>query len=250
MTLHDYWLLCHRGQLLDCDLELCRGPEPSGCDRCLGDMAGVGRAGFAFAPAWRGLERSVPPGAARTLQRTGCRLAHVFGSRDGEGREAARRLDHMRGICGAVTHFFAPSESIRERHIEFGLAPHKITHAPYGFDHRPFRQATRTPSDTLRVGFLGSLMVSKAPHLLLEAFQTLSPLSVSLELFGDPVAYHGDDSYRDRLAPLMRAPGIRMRGPVPHDAVPAALASLDVLVVPSPPRRLPRAPDAAGRTTG
>ena len=233
MTLHDYWLLCHRGQLLNCDLEPCRGPEPSGCDKCLGDVAGVGRAGFTFAPAWRGLERSVPHGAARTLQRTGRGLARVFGSRDGSAREAARRLDHMRGICGGVTHFFAPSESIRQRHIEFGLAPETITHAPYGFDHRPFRQTTRTPSDTLRIGFLGSLMVSKAPHVLLEAFQRLAPSSVSLELFGDPVAYHGDDSYRVSLTPLMHAPGIRMRGPVPHDAVPAALASLDVLVVPS-----------------
>ena len=232
-TLHDYWLLCHRGQLLDCDLARCAGPEPSGCRRCVGEEAGAGRAGFAFAPAWRRLERSVPAGAARTLQRTGRRLARVFGSRDESAREATRRLNHMRGICGQVTHFFAPSASIRQRHIEFGIEPDRISHAPYGFDHRPFRQATRTASDTLRVGFLGSLMVSKAPHLLLEAFHRLAPSSASLELFGDPVAYHGDDSYRDRLAPLMRAPGVRRRGPVPHEAVPAALASLDVLVVPS-----------------
>ena len=232
LTLHDYWLLCHRGQLLDCDLEPCAGPEPSGCDRCLGDVAGVGRAGFAFALAWRGLERSVPPGAARTLQRTGRGLAGVFGRRSETAGEATRRLDHMRGICRLVTHFFAPSESIRQRYIEFGLEADKITHAPYGFDNRPFRHA-RTSSDKLRVGFLGSLMVSKAPHVLLEAFQRLAPSSASLQLFGVPVAYHGDDSYRDRLAPLMHTPGVQMRGPLPHDAVPTALASLDVLVVPS-----------------
>ena len=233
LTLHDYWLLCHRGQLLDRDLERCAGPEPVGCDRCLGDVAGVGRAGFAFAPAWRALDRSAPSGAARTLQHTGRGLARLFGSRDESAREAIRRLEHMRGICSLVTHFFAPSESIRARHIEFGIEPNRMTHAPYGFDHRPFRRTTRTTSDTLRFGFLGSLMVSKAPHLLLEAFYTLTPPSVSLELFGDPVAYHGDDSYRARLAPLMDAPGVRVRGAISHDAVPSALASLDVLVVPS-----------------
>ena len=232
-TLHDYWLLCHRGQLLDCDLERCPGPEPSGCDRCLGDAAGVGRAGFAFAPVWRGIQRSLPPSAAQTAQLTGRGLARIFGSRGQSTREAARRLAHMHEICGGVTHYFAPSASLRQRHVDFGIAPDTITHAPYGFDHHPFRDATRTASDTLRVGFLGSLMVSKAPHLLLEAFQTLSPSSASLELFGDPVAYHGDDSYRDRLAPLMRAAGIEARGPVPHEAVPSVLASLDVLVVPS-----------------
>ena len=233
VTLHDYWLLCHRGQLLDCDLQRCAGPEPSGCDRCLGDAAGVGRAGFAFAAAWRGLERAVPPKTARALQTAGRGLARVVGRADASAAEAARHLDHMREICSLVTHFLAPSESIRQRYIEFGIEPDRITRAPCGFDHRPFRLATRTVSDTLRVGFFGSLMVSKAPHLLLEAFRALSPSSASLELFGDPVAYHGDDSYRAQLAPLMRAPGVRSRGTIFHDAVPAALASLDLLVVPS-----------------
>src|SRR5262249_26904568 len=38
-TLHDYWLMCHRGQLLDTDYRLCDGPGPAGCDRCLGSAA-------------------------------------------------------------------------------------------------------------------------------------------------------------------------------------------------------------------
>jgi len=34
-TLHDYWLLCQRGQLLKRDLTLCHGPSPSACRACL-----------------------------------------------------------------------------------------------------------------------------------------------------------------------------------------------------------------------
>ncbi len=35
LTLHDYWLLCQRGQLLKRDLSLCDGPGDSKCRRCL-----------------------------------------------------------------------------------------------------------------------------------------------------------------------------------------------------------------------
>jgi GT2 family glycosyltransferase len=85
----------------------------------------------------------------------------------------------------------------------------------------------------LRLGFLGSLMVSKGPHVLLEALGRLPPGSATVDLFGAYTPYHGDDRYRETLAPLMSRPGVRARGAVPHDRVPEALASIDVLVVPS-----------------
>lgn len=49
MTLHDYWLLCQRGQLLQEDLSLCSGPSASKCRACLapqlvrGRMAALGK---------------------------------------------------------------------------------------------------------------------------------------------------------------------------------------------------------------
>ena len=233
LTLHDYWLLCHRGQLLDCDLERCPGPEPSGCNRCLGDTAGVGRSGFAVATAWRGLERATPPSAARVLQRTGRALARVVGNTDESAREAARRLEHMRAVMAQVTLFLAPSHSTRQRFIDFGIGPERITHAPPGFDHRPFKRVVRTASSILRIGFLGSLMVSKAPHLLLEAFRHLPPDAATLELVGAPAPYHGDDSYGDCLRPLLDQSGVSLRGSVAHNAVPETLAAFDLLAMPS-----------------
>jgi GT2 family glycosyltransferase len=76
-------------------------------------------------------------------------------------------------------------------------------------------------------------MVSKAPHVLLEACRDIMPAEVTVDLIGAHVAYHGDDSCRDRLAPLLAIPGVRHLGPVPHDRIPQALSAIDVLVVPS-----------------
>jgi GT2 family glycosyltransferase len=122
---------------------------------------------------------------------------------------------------------------MRDRFVQFGVAPERITVAGYGFNHASFRRIERTPSTRLRLGFLGSLMVSKAPHVLLDAIGRLPSGAVSVDLFGAYTAYHGDDHYWQQLEPLLKQDGVRAHGAIAHDRVAEALASIDVLVVPS-----------------
>ena len=185
LTLHDYWLACQRGQLLDLDLERCAGPTPRGCARCL----------------------HCGPG------------------------DAQERLRQVREACGHVSRFLALSETLRGVFLDFGLDPARVTLHETGIDHRPFRAApARQPSPVLRLGFVGTLMVSKAPHVLLEA---AAALPVTVTLLGPVAAYHGDDSYRHRLGPLLAQPNVRHLGRITHERMPALLSELDVLVVPS-----------------
>jgi GT2 family glycosyltransferase/glycosyltransferase involved in cell wall biosynthesis len=236
VTLHDYWLLCHRGQLLDVDCRLCDGParkDVSDCGACLGPAAGAGSVEFAGALAVRALERRLP-GPGRLLRRAAQQIAGAVSSDDRAAGQSRRRLAHMREVCEDVTHFFAPSRHMRDQFVRFGVAPERITVAGYGFDHAAFRGiAPRAPSDRLRVGFLGSVMISKGPDVLLRAIAGLPRGSVAVDLYGAHVGYHGDDSFRRRLDPLLDQEGVRLHGPVAHDRVAQALSALDVLVVPS-----------------
>lgn len=238
LTLHDYWLMCHRGQLLDRDYQVCDGPGADGCAACLDATAGMPqtlrRAGRAFPAVARALRRS-SHGVAR-------RGAGLVSSSRVVADQTRRRVEHMRKVCGAVTQFVAPSRAMRDRFIAFGVPPDRLTLRPYGFDRAGFRGVTRTTADRspegsrslrLRLGFLGSVMVSKAPHVLLEAVTHLPRGSVSVDLFGGYAPYHGDDGYRTRLDGLVAQDGVRAHGAIPHDRVAAALASIDVLVVPS-----------------
>ena len=202
-TLHDYWLICHRGQLLNRDLQRCEEP-PEACVSC------VGTTQERLAQRLRGL-----PGAGR-----------VRGP-------MATRAAHMRAMCASVDRFLALSRTLRARFLDFGLDPEHVLYRPHGIDPAPFRGLVRMDAPQLRLGFLGSLMVSKAPHLLLEAVAGLPPGAVTVTLFGDHVPYHGDDRYRAQLAPLLARPGVRHVAHVPHAEVPRALAAVDVLVVPS-----------------
>ena len=134
-TLHDYWLICHRGQLLDVHYRVCEGPEPDGCDVCLGSGGGVGTLGFIGAATARALERRLPAAPARQLRRVVSRLAPIAADAREAGEDARRRLAHMRHVCDDVTHFFAPSRCICERFVQFGVPRERITVAGYGYDH-------------------------------------------------------------------------------------------------------------------
>ena len=227
-TLNDYWLICHRGQLFDLDYERCDGPYPNGCARCIGAAGAAGPRSYRLAGFLRKIERRLPRGAAGALgraaaagQRTGSRLA------DSRAASAAR-LEHMRRMSAAVTQFLAPSNTLRERFLEFGLPAERIVYAPQGIDQSGFAGLQRTSSSHLRFAFMGSLLVSKAPHILIEAFVGLPRGAATLDVFGSFAPYHGDDRYRAQVEPLLSQPDVRVRGPIPHEAVPAALASIDV----------------------
>lgn len=231
-TLNDYWLLCHRGQLLDLDLQRCDGPG-AGCERCIGTAAAVGERGYRLAGAVRAVERHLPAPLARVVGRGARAVAGTFGRRARAAAEGERRARHMRWIAGQVDHLLAPSQTLRRRFLDFGLPADRISHVQQGIDQRPLAGIERVPADRLRIGFLGSMMASKAPHLLLEAFAGLPPGAATLEIYGSFAGYHGDDSYRLRVEPLLRQPGVRHHGAIGRSEVPRALANLDVLVVPS-----------------
>jgi GT2 family glycosyltransferase/glycosyltransferase involved in cell wall biosynthesis len=230
-TLHDFWLMCHRGQLLDVNYRICEGP--TACHACLGAPGGAGAGAFAAASAVRAIERWLPATAASQLRRTANRVGALTALESEADRNAAARLRHVQRLCAQVTTFLAPSRFIRDRFVRFGIDPEQIALSPYGFDTRPFRRIRRTPASRLRLGFVGSLMISKAPHLLLEAVGRLPAGSTSVSLFGASSAYHGDDSYREQLAPLLRSEFVLAHGPVAHERIAEALQSIDVLVVPS-----------------
>ncbi|HVH25123.1 MAG TPA: glycosyltransferase [Vicinamibacterales bacterium] len=250
LTLHDYWLICHRGQFLDVDHRVCEGPGggEEGCHACLGLAGGAGGVGFAGARTVRAIERRLSAPAARELRRRAEWVAALAGAAGGSEQER-KRLAHMREVCDQVTQFVAPSRFIRDQFVRFGVPADRISVSPYGVEPRrvsgfgqtvetgppskPDRSNPSTSLPRLRLGFLGTLMVSKGAHVLLEAIDRLPCGSVSVDLFGAHADYHGDDSYRGQLEPLLRRPDVRVHGPISHDDVMAMLKSIDVLVVPS-----------------
>ena len=93
-----------------------------------------------------------------------------------------------------------------------------------GSDSAPVKRTVRDSISPLRVGFVGSFIPTKAPHLLIEAARMLPAGSVTVDLAGEIASYHGDDWYRTRLEPLLSDPVVSRHGSVPHDRMPEHLS--------------------------
>lgn len=229
MTLNDYWLMCHRGQLVDLDRRRCEGPFDGGCARCLpaGALAGAGsyRAGRML--------RALPiPGAAAAVHLAAKAAGAMTPSASTRGASHAR-LHHMQAAAEYVDLFLAPSETLAAQFRRFGIPSDRLMRCDQGIALTPFEGHVRAPASTLRVGFAGGLAPSKAPHVLLDAADRLPPGSIAIDLLGSSGAYHGDADYAQTLARRLGHPAIRRLGGIPHDRMPAALHDVDVVVVAS-----------------
>ncbi len=219
--------------------------ETTGLD--LGDTARRARIAFARKPGLRE-ESVVPPPPTDTIAQanspapanTSAPIQRVEAPAGLEAaklaREAEGRWHELRDAATrTVDLFLAPSRFLRDRFLaEWGLDAQRIELVRFGFDRARFGgERTPAPDGRVRIGFLGSLVPLKGPHVLLEAWSRI-PISVRnhgrLVLHGP--ARHGPE-YQDRLLELARVSGAELPGPLQRDEIAPFLLATDLLVVPS-----------------
>jgi GT2 family glycosyltransferase/glycosyltransferase involved in cell wall biosynthesis len=229
MTLNDYWMICHRGQLFNLDGRRCPGPFDEGCDKCL--PAGALAAPLAFR-AGRIARASPVPGLAAVAHHA-IKLVEAVTPRARTRDATLTRLGHMQAASRHVDLFLAPSATLEALFLQFGIARERLRRCEQGIDVALFEGRPGAAAGMLRVGYAGGIIPSKAPHLLLQAAARFRPGAISVDIIGQGTPFHGDGNYARRIAPLLSQPFIRRVGPVPPERMPDALAAIDVLVVPS-----------------
>jgi glycosyltransferase involved in cell wall biosynthesis len=117
----------------------------------------------------------------------------------------------------------------------YGVDERKVHIMPYGLPTMAIAGVERQPRESMRIGFLGTLIPSKGAHVLLEAYRLLARPDVSLDFYGAWVPFHGDTGYLDQLKEAAATiPGdIQFHGRYEKEETPQLLSSIDVLVVPS-----------------
>ncbi len=239
-TLHDFWLLCPRGQLLRRDLSLCERHSDADCVRCMAYQlpieGGHERVGELYERAIELGRHGFPESIHRWL------ASRPFGQEQAAMTQIRARTHHILEMCGMVDRFIAPLNFLRDRYVEFGIPEEKITVSDYGFDLSAWQDRPTTPavprsedtSDRLRVVYLGTWIPSKGVDVLLEAFKGLDPSRAVLDVHGYGMPYDGVDDYEAQLRSLAAdAPHIRLRERYDPEAVPTLLAEAAALVVPS-----------------
>ncbi len=229
MTLNDYWLICHRGQLVDLDGRRCPGPWGRGCAGCLPPGALASRTAFRTV---RTLQSFPIPGVSVAIG-IAARVREAATPTDHIRAATLARLEHMRAAVADVRFFLAPSATLAAAFAPFGFPADRVIRCNQGISTTRFERIQRTPSNRLRVGFAGGLQPTKGGSVLLDALDELPHDRVVVDVLGSSSGYHGDSRFAAALQTRLGHAGIRRLGSVSHERMPAILADLDVLVVPS-----------------
>lgn len=161
LTLHDYWLMCPRGQFIQMyprdpsdTWALCDGQQDRKC------------AELCYSRYFAGDPSEYEEDASYWTQ------------------WVARRMAHVRQVCEAVKVFIAPSNYLLGRfRDDFGIAEEKLVYLDYGFHLDRLQGRGRVPGEPLTFGYIGTHIPAKGVDHLIRAFGTIFG-SAKLRIWG------------------------------------------------------------------
>lgn len=216
LSLHDYHLLCVRGQLMDRRIEPCSGPQLEKCGACVAEH-------LALRPGMGILGRMSRRLGVHTLAKG---LVAKAGPSAGGLVELEARMEAAERILVRAHLCLSPSRDLAQRIGK--LSP---TEAIEVLDLplvAPLQPAPPPGEGALRILYVGALIPSKGLHLLIEAADVLPGLE--LKVWGPAPVYDADPDYGQRC---IQALGERYGGVFNAGQRQEILDLSDLLVVPS-----------------
>jgi glycosyltransferase involved in cell wall biosynthesis len=150
-TLHDFWLMCPRGQFVQYNLG---GPEP-----------------------WAACDGQEDRKCAEI-----CYSRYFGGGAENRNTDVAywtewvhQRMSHVREVADRVDMFVSPSRTVGDRlTLDFGVPRERIACLDYGFDRDRLAGRSRKPESQIVFGYIGTHRPAKGIHILLDAFTLVS----------------------------------------------------------------------------
>jgi glycosyltransferase involved in cell wall biosynthesis/GT2 family glycosyltransferase len=229
LTLHDYWFICPKVQLIQTGGKVCPETKPGvGCVRCAANKTALVRLGktaaFAFYPLLVIFLRVYPRLVARApfLQRRVLLDLVALSRRRRSILSRLSRLDAM----------IAPSPFLRDKYLRFGVAPDRLILSRNGVDVSHLSGVRKKRGDRVRFAFMGSFVWYKGLEVLVRAFDLMEQ-EAELHVYGDDSSNPEVRAFKESVVGRSSRPGIHYHGRFTTSELPAIYATVDALVVPS-----------------
>lgn len=207
-TLHDFWLMCPRGQFLtrsigkEHNFQLCSGQQDH---KCASDCYRV-----YFSGNEQDEEQDIENWSHWTHQ----------------------RMIETKAIIDKVDLFIAPSNYLRNRFIsDFGVSENKIIFLDYGFPTEYLTQTEKSKEKTnFTFGYIGTHITSKGVNQLIEAFREIEE-PATLKIYG---RHNGQSTNALKLLVATSNNKIEFVGEyINHNLANDVFSKVDCIVVPS-----------------
>jgi glycosyltransferase involved in cell wall biosynthesis len=228
LTLHDFFLLCHRTHLLKRDHRVCSGPLYGlQCVRCLNDYYLLGpqdvRTNFFLKvkdflpfPFIKWTKRFfIPP---KYLEEGGYEVFH--------------RYRFMYEILKYPDVILTPSHFVKDLFLKYyPFAKLKTKVLPLGIPTVASPEEPRKREGRIRFCYFGNILPTKGLHFLVDAFKKLPKGKGHLTIFGGRAP--SMEAYYDQLREQANGYSIDFRAPFKRAEISKALRDQDVVILPS-----------------
>lgn len=161
------------------------------------------------------------------------------GAQDGEAcvsvcnvASGVERLAWARSLLARAAAVVSPCRFTIDVHRSQGFSTAHWYHVPWGVDYGIHPERLPMPGgEVLRIGFIGTLLAHKGARTLVEAVRRLDARNVELRLYGG--SFHEEEYERELRRLSAGDERIRFEGSYTHDELPAILAPLQAVAIPS-----------------
>lgn len=153
-TIHDYWMFCHRGQLIHPKTyKICPLPNIKQCTKC---------------------------------------AASHYENPNFSDELIEERNHHIKNMIDNIDVFFTPSHTLEKFYIDMGVDSKKIFYSKYGFNISNLIKHPKKLHEEITIGFTGRIIYVKGVHLLCEAFSKIKG-KAKLVIWGDTDNEYGKE---------------------------------------------------------
>lgn len=225
-TLHDYWLICYRGQLINDQLRMCKEISTVECQRCLRYLLKIKKYSMLF---YYFLRKKKAIFLLSFLKK----LYFFFVKK--EAKDGIREFqESSRYVYYAVNLFIAPSRFVKSKFIENKAPSEKIIYSVCGFNKSFFLPKEERVSNTFTFAYIGTLLPMKGVDILISAFKGLKNKNIELSIYGRIFSYSGFEYYPKYLKKITRDDErIKFKGEYNNSEINFIFSNIDILVVPS-----------------
>lgn len=219
LTLTDFWFLCPRHTLYRSVGQVCPRNTALDCVRCNLEQKRRFR---------------LPAQHAATLTRGLWQVAKNLPDIAGRVSTVEHRGQTLKDALARVNIAICPSNFLKQTYQERGFTAARMHFLRQGLAHIPPAPPQKSPSDRLRVGYIGQIAPHKGVHVLVEAFLKVAAdhsNRAELKLYGNTDQF--PRFYRRLQRRANTCPHIRFAGTFDNRDIGRVYREIDVLVVPS-----------------
>ncbi len=228
LTLHDFFILCHRTHLIKRDHHLCPGPRYGlECLSCLDDFYDSKPQDLRTKLFWMGKD-IVPFPFIKWTKRFFIPPRYL-----GEkGYEVFHRYRFMYEMFKWPDLVLTPSYFVKDLYLKYySFIQSKIKVLPLGVPPIENDRNPKRVDEKIRFCYFGNILPIKGVHLLIDAFRTLPPRKAHLTIYGDRNPW--TETYYDRLQKQTNGFSIQFRSSFQREKLSEALNDQDIVVLPS-----------------